>query len=280
MGGAAVGLDDDAGEPKASGLDPRQRADRRPARSVERGQERPLGGKRGPGFAIADRGKHGTGSRVAGPGGDGDGALPGRRRPRVGIDQAGDPARQAEPRQTCGAEQDRIGTAVVQPGDAGADVAAQAHHLQIGTGAQGERRSPERRGADRGPGCKVAEPLRRGCDEGVARVAALQAGGDDRTFGEPCLHVLGRMHRRVDAPVAQRLVEFPGEQALAAGLGDRPLAESVAGGADRHDGDRRGRQHAGGDERPADLLRLGESQRTSAGSKANLGGLHEGLSGC
>ena len=46
------------------------------------------------------------------------------------------------------------------------------------------------------------------------------------------------MHGEVDAPVEQRLLDLLGEQALAADLGQRPVLDAVAGGADDDDLDR------------------------------------------
>ena len=65
------------------------------------------------------------------------------------------------------------------------------------------------------------------------------------TVGQQRRHILRRMHREIDLAREQRLLDLLGEQALAAGFGQRPVLDAVAAGADRHDLDRvRHRAHA------------------------------------
>ncbi|MBN8927896.1 MAG: hydroxymethylbilane synthase, partial [Rhodospirillales bacterium] len=67
----------------------------------------------------------------------------------------------------------------------------------------------------------------------AARILPLQRAGQHdagRQFG---LQVLQAVHREIHAPIGQRLVDFLGEQALAADLGQLAVLHGVAGGADR-----------------------------------------------
>ena len=46
------------------------------------------------------------------------------------------------------------------------------------------------------------------------------------------------MYGEIDSAITQRLLEFLGEQSLAADLGERAVLDHVAAGPDRHDRDR------------------------------------------
>ncbi len=85
------------------------------------------------------------------------------------------------------------------------------------------------------------------------------------------------MHREIDRSGQQRLLDLPGEQALAAGLAQRPIADQVAGGADHLERDPVGgpSQHCG--QALAHLSRLGERQRAAARSDAQARDVRRGL---
>ena len=68
--------------------------------------------------------------------------------------------------------------------------------------------------------------------------------------------------------VAQRLLDLLGEQALAAGLGERAVLDDVAGGLDHRDRDRLRRDAVGRGEPRAHLVGLPQRQRAAAGADA------------
>ena len=75
------------------------------------------------------------------------------------------------------------------------------------------------------------------------------------------------MHRRVDAPVQQGLVQFLGEQPLAANLLQAAL-DAVAAGHESLDG-KVGRVRAGArGKEPRHQMRVGQRQRRTAGTDA------------
>ena len=126
--------------------------------------------------------------------------------------------------------------------------------------AQRRRCRPPRRAA------APAKRLRLAADERVARVLALAGtppapGPSGRTVGMS----LAECTARSIAPSQQRLLDLLGEQALAAGLRQRPVLDAVAGGADHHELDPRpARSHA---PRPAPsrtMPRLRQRQRAAA----------------
>src|SRR5262249_14930948 len=77
-------------------------------------------------------------------------------------------------------------------------------------------------------------------------------------------HVFGGMHGKVDGAGEERLIELLGEQALAAFLSERPVADHVAGRVDRLECDRTGGKRVRGGEAIAHLFRLGERERAAA----------------
>jgi hypothetical protein len=67
-------------------------------------------------------------------------------------------------------------------------------------------------------------------DEGVARVFALEHGGQRKAFRQLHRHVLERMDRQVGAPLEHGRFELLDEQALAADLGQGAVEDLVATG--------------------------------------------------
>ena len=82
------------------------------------------------------------------------------------------------------------------------------------------------------------------------------------------------MHREVDTPGEQRLLDLLGEQALAADLGEQAILHAVAGRADGHDLDRPRRGEVGmGNEQPvAHQSGLAQRHRAAAGADAERAG--------
>jgi hypothetical protein len=145
-----------------------------------------------------------------------------------------------------------IPRAALEPRDARVDIAAPVDDAQVGSQRQQLRLAPQRRGADHRALLQIGDRARSrsgtrtgGRDEHVARVLALGHAVDRQPVGEPRLHVLERVDGDVDLAVAQRLLDLLGEQALAAGLGQRPVLDAIPRGADRHDGDGVGRRQLG-----------------------------------
>ena len=113
---------------------------------------------------------------------------------------------------------------------------------------------------------RVATSASRGSSRG--RCAAITSPG-----GSQRRHVLQRMDGESIAAVEQRLLDLLGEQALAADLGERPVGDAVAGGADDDDFDRAGRGERGMRRRQplAPPRGLGQRQLAAAGADAQSG---------
>ena len=84
------------------------------------------------------------------------------------------------------------------------------------------------------------------------------------------------MHRQINMPGDQRLLDLLDEQALAADLGEQPVLHPVAGRADRHDLDRsiRGEFGVSRNQAIANEGGLVQRHRTAAGSDAEMAGRH------
>ncbi len=95
------------------------------------------------------------------------------------------------------------------------------------------RRAPQRTGADARASGKVVQaccpPSRRGHPRAREWPASVKPVGQ---FGG---HVLETVHGHIDATVEQRLLDFLGEQSLAADFGQRDVGDLVAGGLDDFD---------------------------------------------
>jgi hypothetical protein len=95
------------------------------------------------------------------------------------------------------------------------------------------------------------------------------------------------MHRKIDRTGDERLLDLLGEEALAAGIGQRPVADRIARGADDLERDLL-RGNAARRQAIAHLLRLGERQRATARADDERGrsgrgrccGLHPMTSRC
>jgi hypothetical protein len=72
------------------------------------------------------------------------------------------------------------------------------------------------------------------------------------------------MHRAIDAPIDQRLLDLLGEQPLAADIGKAAVLDAIAAGADDHGFDRLVRDQAGCDQHAAYEAGLGQRQRAAA----------------
>ena len=265
---AAVGAGDQAGEREPAVGDRGVAGDRRAAGAVEHGEEGALGRERDRAAGMIDGGEQLARAAVVGARLDGDDALPDRRQELVDRQHRGGGVGASEPLQAGEREQrgvDLAGGELAQPG---LDVAAQAHHREVGPGVLDQRLAPQRSGADDRAGRKIEERRRPGADEDVAGVLARQHGRDREPGGQRGRHVLGRMHREIDGAGAERLLDLLGEQALAAGLGQRPVLDHVAGGADGLDRDLIGSNAMRGGEAGAHFPRLGERERAAARADA------------
>lgn len=162
----------------------------------------------------------------------------------------------------------------MQAGQPGFDIAAQGAHHQIGTAVQNLGRPAQRRGAYHRARRQIGQTGCLGRQEGVAAILAFQHRGKDEAVLQAGRHVLAGMDGDIDARVGQRLVDFAGEQSLAADFGQGSVLNSIARGSD---GDNVGRaclRQGGmtGGETAFHHASLGQSQGAAAGADAEKSG--------
>ena len=134
--------------------------------------------------------------------------------------------------QACAGEQDRVVVACPQLCEAGIDVAAQVPDRDVGA------QSPHLAGASRASRADDRSRLEprgtRGArgEEDVSRVLAFRHAGDGQAVGQRRRQVLVTVHRDIDAPREQRLLDLLDEDTLPAHGRKRAILQSVPGGAD------------------------------------------------
>ena len=209
--------------------------DRRVAGAVELGQAGALGAHAQGRRAVIERRQQRAQAVVVGAHLDADGALTDCRKNLPAVDDGRRLVEQAQPLQSGHRQQRRIGLAGRQLAQPRLHIAAQGNDLEVRPEGQQLRLPPQRRGADGGAPRQLGDARACPGEQRVARILARQHRADDEPRGQPCRHVLHRMHRAVDAAVEQRFLDLLGEQALAADLHQLAVLHGVAGGLDRHD---------------------------------------------
>jgi hypothetical protein len=149
-------------------------------------------------------------------------------------------------------------------------VAAQGNHREVRADAQHLGLAAQAGGAQHGALGQIGQPSAVAREKGIARVLARQNRGNRQTGRQPGRHVFHGMGCDVDGPGQQGFLDLLGEQALAADLGQRPVAHPVAGGLDCHDlhgaGDCQGSVRFG--QAAFYLPRLGQGQWATARADA------------
>src|SRR5262249_29828490 len=176
------------------------------------------------------------------------------------------------------------GFARIEPSQARLDIAAERHDPQVRSLPLHEGLASQRCGTDRAAGGKLAQAPSPSADESIARVLALECCGQCQASREDGRQILGGMDRKIDRALEQRLLDFFGEQPLAAGFGERAVLDLVSGGSDGDELDRRNGEAVRRKERAAHKLGLLERQRAPARAEAQNAryrrGLHPATSQC
>ena len=117
--------------------------------------------------------------------------------------------------------------ALVQRRDARVDIAAKKLDPQVRATLQQNGLAAHRGGADNSAPGKVIK-AGMATDQRITPVLARQHRGNHRARGEHGLHILHRMYGSVAITVEKTAFQFLDEQALAAGIGKRPVENTVA----------------------------------------------------
>ena len=165
---------------------------------------------------------------------DADHALTDRRQHLLGRQRGGGHVRQSEAIQAGARQQRGVDLAPVQLLQARADAAAEIDHFEIRPPRQDLRLTAKRRRADHGPLGQGGDAVRLPADQRIPGIGTLQHAGDGQAVRQPGRHVLHGMHAGIDAAVEQCHLDLFAKQPLAADVGERPVCDPVAGGADHH----------------------------------------------
>ena len=148
MNRTSVKLDDDSVKGQARAFDPRQSPNRRPARTVENREERPLGGKRLRRRVVVDRCQPFAHRTVISSSGNRDCPLSGRRQPFVSFEEARYMMAETKPRQPRCREQRSLRLPLVDLAEPRLNVAAEIDNTKVWPRAKCHRLPAERRGPD------------------------------------------------------------------------------------------------------------------------------------
>ena len=160
---------------------------------------------------------------------DAERALAGRRQHLGRASKTAADARlQAEPHEPGGGQHDGVVAAVVELAQPGVEVAAQRLDAQVGAQRAQLHQPAQARRADAGALGQLGERRVARRDEGVARILALEHGGQLEAVGQVHRHVLQRMHRQLRPAVVERGLELLHEQPLAADLRQAAVEDAVA----------------------------------------------------
>src|SRR5687768_1942150 len=198
----------------------------------------------------------------------GDRALPRGGKPRGRIENLVHALMDAESIEPGDGENGGVHLPVVDFAEARWHVAAEIDHLEIGSPREQQRATSQARGSDATPARKLID--RPGAervvdDERIARILALEDGGDQYALWRFGGKILQGMHAAFDLPRSQRMLQLLGEQSLrtdrAQGLIDALVARGL-------EGDELG-LHIVRAERGLDLSRLPQRQLRCARADAN-----------
>ena len=170
---------------------------------------------------------------VAGAAGDADGALRNRGEHHVRVKHLGRVLGHVHAVETRDGEEGTVDDVLLELADAGLDVAAEVHALEVGELGEELRLAAEGRSADEGAVGKFREVTVLDGDESVADILAREHAGEDGALGKVGGHVLHGVNTDVDAAVEERLVELAGEETLAADVGEGLVENLVTGGLKR-----------------------------------------------
>ena len=224
----AIGRQDHAVEMHLVAIHRGKTGNRRAAGAIKRAQKSAFAGKRNLRVAMRQRRQQRINAGIANTAFDADGALSRRGREGQRIGQFGDRRVKAQPFQASAGQKGAIHFARFKFSQAGIDIAAIHHHLNVRAQTPDQRLTPQGRRTDHSALRQIHEPLGRAANESIARIFAFEKDGKMQALRQNSRHILGRMHGEVDASILQRLFDFFGEKPLAADLRQRTVLNPVA----------------------------------------------------
>ena len=168
-------------------------------------------------------------------------------------------------------EEGGIGLAFFELAHAGLHVAAEGDDLKVRTQGEGLSFAAQRSRAETGALRQVAQRGGGLRDKPVTRIFAFREGDEDLAGRQKGGDVLQAVHRDIDVAAREGVVEFAGEEALAAGI-DQPLGRQLVAG--RREGHDLGFDGAGGSflQAGSNLVGLRQGERRAPCAEADGAG--------
>ncbi len=181
---------------------------------------------------MVKRRHQGGGALVVGADGKADRALRRCRHEQLWIEHGGGAVAFAQAIEARHRQHGGISDAAEQLLEPCADIAAEGHDFEVRALAQHLRLAPNGGGAELRPLRQMVEALHRDRDEGVAHILALEEGREPQSVRQARGDILAGMNAHIDAALQHRLVDFLGEQTLAADFGQAGIGglRAVAAG--------------------------------------------------
>ncbi len=233
--GASVGRQDFAVERQHVAIERREAGDGCAAGAVERRLEGALAEERELAAFVIEHACHFAGMGVGLANLDADDALAQRRQPILGIEHLRGASGETETLETREREENRVHFALVELSQPRIDIAAQQHDVEIGTGARGLRVAAHGGRAETSALRQIGQRLGLVGEERFAGILAFEKGAERQARRQGGRHVLHRMDGEIDLVLQERVFQFLDEESLAAGIGQAPVLDAVAGGLEDHD---------------------------------------------
>ncbi len=197
-------------------------------------QEGALGLGADSGGRVGERTEERARTLIIGTGDDSKRTLSDGRQPEVRLKVLGDPLLPPQPQHPGGGQNDRLVIPSVQACAAGVQVAAEVHHLQVGTERPKLRPPPQGAGPHPCPGSKILEagfPMQV-TEENISRILAPGDGGELQPRGKSGGHVFEGVDGKVRLSRKEYGVDLLGEEPPLADTGQGHIEDAVPGGAD------------------------------------------------
>jgi hypothetical protein len=212
-------------------------SDRDLAAPFEGAQEGAFGRGSGTGELVLEWLEQSNGPLVVSTDGDPESTLPCCREPRRCGEHLTDQIEVPESRDTGMGQDGGVEVAFAEPAEAGIEVSAEVVHDEIGAQVTELRAAAERTRADPCAGREFGEgtgpPGRR--NQHVAWVFPIEYRTHDEPIDQDGRHVFERVDRRIDLAREDGAVEFLGEEALIADLGEGHIGDPVPRGLEDPD---------------------------------------------
>ncbi len=205
------------------------------AGAIQSGQKRSFAVYRIGRFAMIDSSEQILHARVANPAFQRNRPLTGSGRECRGVQNFCRNGFLLKPFQASKGEQSRIGLPLFKLAKARVHQTAKNDHVDIGAQATDECLASKRGRAHRCRMGKLDQSCSRPADESISNIFAREIGGKVQPIRQPCRHVLGAMHRKIQVSGQKLGFQLFGKQSFAADFRQGAIRHPVSLGGKRND---------------------------------------------